>query len=549
VTIRTLVAAGVSDDPSVSPDGRTLAFSSLRDGVERIWIKDLKSGSESPLVTRESEYPAFSPDGTSVLFMALNGDQMPDLFRTALATRETRMVARGAVQGTWSPEGKSVLFLRDYDNVATHGAGELVESTLEGGSEKVLYRDAGKRMNDPRVSPDGKRIAIALNAFQAGGRDRLGVLDLASGRLEELPLELAGGPVAKIRGLCWIGLDRLALLVLDRYQRVSPSGRIVSVDLASGAIRSLLPVANVGWGIDRAGPGSMVVGNGSDDQSLLEARRDESGRWSSANQVTEGPFQDRQPVYSPDGRWLLFSSNRSGNLDLWRRERSTGELQRLTDHEADDWDPALSPDGSKLLFSSNRSGRFEIWIAEADGSAPRQVTDLENAQNPTMTPDGTWIVFVNQGAGEGTNGIWKIHPDGTGATLIAAGSYLIPETSPDGRYVALRGPGEKRIVRVADGVLLDENLGATDRYRWSVERGRTYLWTIGQDDKGNDIRRYPFDPDHGVVGMAEKVVTGAQVRAAESLGVAPDGSAVTFANVANRRAQLVLIDGLEGLEQ
>ena len=546
-SMRTLVAAGVSIDPAVSPDGRTLAFESRRDGESRIWIKDLLSGSESVLVPRPSYLPAFSPDGTSVLFVT-GDDPRPDLYRISLATREERLAARNAVYADWSPDGKSILFLRGYDAGGTRGAGEMIVAELEGGRERLLYRDAARRMNEPRWSPDGTRIAVVLNSFQAGSTDLLGVLDMSDGRLEEQTLELLGRSGVKVRGIAWISAHRLALLLLDRGEQQSPAGRIALLDLGTRELHSLLPVANVGWGLDVAGRGSLIVGVGSSDQNLQEVRRVAAGRWSDPRIETEGPFRDRQPVYSPDGRWLLFTSNRSGNLDVWRRDRTSGAIERLTDHEAADWDPALSPDGAKLIFSSDRSGRFQIWIAEADGSAPRQVTDLENAQNPTMTADGAWIVFVLQGAGEGRNGIWKIRPDGTDAAVVAAGAYLVPEMSPDGRFVAAQESGRKRITRLSDGTVLDTDLDNTARYRWSVESGRTFLWELAFTEKGTEIRRLPFDPGSGVLGPAEVVLAGAAVRAAETLGVARDGSAFTFASVANRRGQLIRIDGLEGLE-
>jgi Tol biopolymer transport system component len=467
-SIRTLVAAGVSFVPSVSTDGRSLAFESTRDGEPRIWVKDLKSGSESLLVKRSSFLPAFSPDGTSVLFGVDNGAREPDVHRISLSTREERLVARGALPGDWAPDGRSVVVLRDVDVPGAQGAGELHAVELEGGGERLLCRDAPRRMDEPRWSPDGKRLAVALRAVQAGNSDRLGILDLSTGALDEQPLDALGGEGIRIRGLAWISPRRLALLLLDRQENVNAAGRLALLDLERRGLRSVLPIANVGWGLDVAGPGSLVVSVGSSDQSLHEAARGPDGRWSAPQLVTEGPFRDRQPVYSPDGRWVLFTSNRSGNLDIWRRDRATGELERLTDHEADDWDPALSPDGSRLLFSSNRSGRFQIWIAEGDGSSPRQVTELENAQNPTMTANGEWIVFTLQGAGEGRNGAWKIHPDGSGAALVAAGDYLVPETSPDGGYVATRIAGPNRLLRLADGALLDTELGDTDRYRWSI---------------------------------------------------------------------------------
>jgi hypothetical protein len=100
---------------------------------------------------------------------------------------------------------------------------------------------------------------------------------------------------------------------------------------------------------------------------------------------------------------------------------------------------------------------------------------------------------------------------------------------------------------VADGVALELDRTATDRHRWSVEGGRTFLWALGFPGPQGDIRRYPFDPASGALGRVEVLLSGDAVGNAESLGVAHDGSAVTFATLANRRAQLIRIDGITGL--
>ena len=416
----------------------------------------------------------------------------------------------------------------------------------------MLLHHEGGELHEPRWSPDGSRIALVLSSAQTGVAERLGLLDPATGKLEEVLLDPLSRRGIKIQGIAWLSARQLALLVLDSGNLISSSGRIALFDLSSRQVTSLLPLASGGWGLDVAGKNSLIVGAGSTDQNLLESRRGVAGprmEWSDPELATEGPFRDRQPVYSPDGKWLLFTSNRSGNLDIWRRDRATGELRRLTDHEADDWDPALSPDGQRLLFSSNRTGKFQIWIAEADGSSPRQVTDMENAQNPTMTADGAWIVFGLQEAGADKDGIWKIRPDGSAAALVAAGiTLLTPEVSPDGRYVAMQNTGKQHLLRVADGVLLNGDLGGTFRYRWSVEAGRTYLWAIGTGAEGNEIRRNSFDADNGRLGPAQVVLAGDAAGGAETFGVTRDGSAITFASLANRRGQLIRIDGLTGLE-
>src|SRR5262249_26824083 len=141
--------------------------------------------------------------------------------------------------------------------------------------------------------------------------------------------------------------------------------------------------------------GRLVFDNRSPRENLREVI---IGRAKSASAesrwLTRGNSNDRQPVYSPDGEWVLFTSNRSGNLDLWEVSHTSGGVRHVTDDPNVDWDPAYTSNGKQILWSSNRGGHFEIWIADADGSAARQLThDGVDAENPAATPDGQWIVY------------------------------------------------------------------------------------------------------------------------------------------------------------
>jgi serine/threonine-protein kinase len=564
-TLRTLVSGGPSSDPSLAPDGKTLAFTSIRNGEMRVWIKDLVSGSESALGPSPSSKPIFSPDGTSVLF-----EKEGSLHRLALATREERLVARDARDGDWSPDGRSVVYMRWQPEASDAGAPlrrEVAVIDIGSGQQRSLHTgELGLGIGGafPRWSPDGKRIAIAITEGQAGVPDRLKLLDAASGEFEQFALPVTRVAVTKVQGMAWVSATRLALLLADGGGYLGASGRIAVFDVESKRLRSLLPLLPIGSGIAVAGEGSLVVSLGSLEQSLHEIERAGLDRWGNVLALTEGPFSDRQPAYSPDGRWLLFSSNRSGNLDVWRLSRESGELQRLTDHEAQDWDPAPSPDGRRLLFSSNRTGRFQIWMADADGNSPRQVTDVENAQNPSMTADGEWILFARQDTTEEKIGVWKIRPDGTDATLVArTRNAFVPELSPDGRFVAFNAtggtagprPGVLRpdtvaqILRLADGKALPLSAPAAYRFRWSVEDGRTYLWAIVPTTEDASVRRFAFDPEKGVSGPGEVVVRASAARMLESLGVARDGSALTYSQTASVRTQIIQVDGLGDLDR
>ena len=111
-----------------------------------------------------------------------------------------------------------------------------------------------------------------------------------------------------------------------------------------------------------------------------------------------------------------------------------GTVRRITDDGAEDWDPAFTPDGKKVVWSSGRSGNLEIWIANADGSGARQIShDGVDAENPTATADGQWIVYASFNPAK--TGIWKVRQDGTQATRIVNARTSVPEVSPDGQYV------------------------------------------------------------------------------------------------------------------
>jgi len=83
-------------------------------------------------------------------------------------------------------------------------------------------------------------------------------------------------------------------------------------------------------------------------------------------------------VYSPDGSWIAFASNRMGNdpdsLDVYRTNADGTHVERLTSDPANDEQPAISPDGRWIAFMSMRTGNPEIHVMHSDGSEVRQLT-------------------------------------------------------------------------------------------------------------------------------------------------------------------------------
>jgi serine/threonine protein kinase len=97
------------------------------------------------------------------------------------------------------------------------------------------------------------------------------------------------------------------------------------------------------------------------------------------------------PAISPDGKLIAYSSERSGNMDIYVRQLSGQQTVRRTEHPAPDWFPCFSPDGSKIAFWSERDGGG-LYITEALGGAERRIA--EGGRLPSFSPDGSMILYL-----------------------------------------------------------------------------------------------------------------------------------------------------------
>lgn len=142
------------------------------------------------------------------------------------------------------------------------------------------------------------------------------------------------------------------------------------------------------------------------------------------------------PDISPDGgrlaytSWLTVMPYRGGVSvvqQLWTLDLARGRAGQLILSNASDIHPRWSPDGRLLAFSSNRTGRYEIWTVAADGSMARQVTDGPGEKTwPSWSPDGTRLLFTHTQAGR------------SGLSHVTLDSGEITPFQPFGRAAAIQ---------------------------------------------------------------------------------------------------------------
>ena len=145
---------------------------------------------------------------------------------------------------------------------------------------------------------------------------------------------------------------------------------------------------------------------------------------------------DASPAWSPDGRWIAFSSSRlkDGNPEIFKMRPDGSSVTRLTftntpgEVSPDDGFAAWSPDGRSILFSSNRAdGQHDLWIMGADGKSPRRVTRTPSYDDwqASFSPDGSRIVF-NGVPGEGRPAhVYVVNADGTGLRRVVRGLWPV----------------------------------------------------------------------------------------------------------------------------
>jgi Tol biopolymer transport system component len=252
-----------------------------------------------------------------------------------------------------------------------------------------------------------------------------------------------------------------------------------------------------------------------------------------------GVRTEQSPVFSPDGKWLAFVSDRwAGRYDLWIQPiaagRPVGLPQRLTDHPGSVAQPAFSPDGKWIAYYRVTQGQRDIWIVPSSGGAPRQFTnDPAPDIHPTWSPDGSQLAFVS--ARDGQDQIW-IQPVADGrpagdAMRLTSGSIqpATPRWSPDGGVLGFLGRLDNDIwIVAANGTIPPKRIThGADAMRLAWDRSSNHLWANAYWGEKNLSLRTVDVHTGEARPLPAPVVLGADPLAID-FDISPDGQEVAF---------------------
>lgn len=421
--------------PSISPDGRSVAYAVGTWDRMRIFVRPVLGGRAAALTDDSLDVqtgPSWSPDGTRVLFVS-NGVVFSAPSSGGTPRQEIPRIAGASpvAWAQWAPDGKTIAFV----------VGDSLLLREEDGKSRILAQ-----LNEPNLcswSQKGTQIACAVgNAMYAGGRgvfanlapSRIVICSLKDGTVNTITdsTTLNHSPV-------WSSDDRWIFFVSNRL-----GGRDVFAQrLTRGSKADGLPVRLT------TGIGAHSISLTRDGKRLAFASLNSTSNvWSlpvspgeitaaAMAPVTYGSQTIEGVTVSHDSRWLFYDSNLNGNADLYRMRLPDGEPEQLTFDASDEFAPQLSPDGRELAYHSFRGGSRDIYLMPLDGGAVQSVAATPMQEGaPVWRPDGGAIAFFDLSA---RGGIWitKRHADGTWAPAQRRGETggVEPVWSPDGKWL------------------------------------------------------------------------------------------------------------------
>jgi len=457
-------------DPAFSPDGNEIAFRSEREGGG-IYVMGV-TGELPRRISDDGFDPAWSPDGKQIVYTTANVTNPYSRLETAelwivdVESRQRNLLFRGdAVGPQWSPNDQIAFWSnnqgqRDIWTIPATG-GEPVAITQDVATDwNPLWAEDGKSLyfiSDRNGTADLWRVELDLNSGAAGMR--LESITNSFSNVMEASLSANGG--------------RCAIMVQNNRSEILN----YSFDQAEGRTTGEPQRHQGRFNQFHTSPDgkSLAYVSPPPREDIWIAQSDGTSKL----RLIDDVFRDRGPRWSPDGRWLTFYSNQTGNYQIWLMRKDGTGRQRLTNDSGGMLlYPCWSPDGKQIAFTTignNLSTRFLALkepLSDINEPILPEELSIDNFSGSAWSPDGSYIIGTQFKDGAKIMAVYDFEngeiskllaPDGKEHMHISSWNsrggwiderqVIIVDSRLQGVYLCNIETGESRLILQLDGVI------------------------------------------------------------------------------------------------
>ena len=450
---------------ALSEDGTRIAFCALRDGKPLLFVRSMSEVAPRVLEgTEGGASPFFSPDGQWIGFFASGKLRKIAVGGAAMQDLADAPFQRG---GSWGTDGYIYYAPTNISGIwrVPEGGGTATEVT------KKDYAQGEISHRWPHVVAGTNALLFAR--WTGPGNDEHDVCVQQIGATEHHLLVKGGDAPRYASKLGMLLYNRLGELFAVAWRPPNPNlGGAVPLSMPERTTDS----SNEGSGnYAVSSNGTLVyVGGGRSRNSARLVWVDRSSKVESLP-IPERDYENA--IISPDGKRAIVQI-REGTTNLWVYDFERNSLTPLGNSPGSSQSPVWSSDGARIIYRGTRQGFRNVWWRPADGSGveERLTTKQDTSHSPTsVSPDGRWLLYNENGAQSGGVGIWLIALDGdrTPRQLFpASAGESDGQFSPDGKWVAYQASVSSR-----QEIYVSPFPGPGPKHQVSTDGGQEPLWS------------------------------------------------------------------------
>lgn len=530
--------AGFESYPSLSPDGKRVAYSAREAASKSVWhvyVRDLPSGAPKQLTRGEENdvAPVWSPDGGSLAFQRIGESKVEYIVLPADGGAERKAAefspaprSENPVPAvTWMPDASALIVVQTAEDKP---AALASVSLASGKVERITSPPDGSEGDvTPAISPAGDSLAFVRTTTHEGAD--VWISDLKGANPRQVTFD-----DRTIRGLAWSRDGKDLFYSAHRLE----GWHVWRVSAEGGSPRDISIAGDSAY-FPAIGRSRLAYTNSPSVAAIWRSRLGGDDADHEDRMVIHSGGRETDPAYSPDGTRIASVGDESGNEEIYLQDASGSNRVQLTHLKRPRMGRVLwSPDSKWLIFDLRTDHGSEVWVVGAlAGAEPARVASA--ASEATFSRDGKSIYYISR------RQIWKAAANGSKPEVFlkqTQGASQPVETF-DGKFVIFRM--NRSIWRVpVSGGEPEEFIEPDQELYWTtlqpVKNGVYYLvWDRGE--RGMGVAFY----DYALKKNTVLTRNGGFDRNASTFSISPDGKYILYPKTDRSQTNLVIVDNFK----